>query len=81
MIGLIKTSAFAPATGTTEIGGWSTRELMAVVRGLSKAGAHIIGADVAELSPTYDDASQTTAVAVAQLAFELLQWMIKVPAR
>ncbi|KEY64538.1 hypothetical protein S7711_03604 [Stachybotrys chartarum IBT 7711] len=73
--------AFAPATGTTEIGGWSTRELMAVVRELSKAGVHIIGADIAELSPIYDDASQTTAVAVAQLAFELLQWMIKVPAQ
>ncbi|KAF7552209.1 hypothetical protein G7Z17_g4472 [Cylindrodendrum hubeiense] len=68
-----------PATGTTEIGGWSTRELVAVLRGLSNAGVLIIGADVAELSPVYDDASQTTATAVAQLVFELLQWMVKVP--
>ncbi|KAK9781219.1 putative Agmatinase [Seiridium cardinale] len=71
--------AFAPGTGTTEIGGWSTRELMAVIRGLSHTGVRIIGADIAELSPIYDDASQTTATAVAQLVFELLQWMIRVP--
>ncbi|KAH8892787.1 agmatinase [Thozetella sp. PMI_491] len=73
--------AFAPATGTTEIGGWSTRELIAVIRGLSAAGVKIIGADIAELSPVYDDISQTTATAVAQLAFELLQWMVKVPVK
>ncbi|KAH7013097.1 agmatinase [Ilyonectria destructans] len=71
--------AFAPATGTTEIGGWSTRELMGLIRGLSNAGVKIIGADIAELSPVYDDVSQSTATAVAQLVFELLQWMVKVP--
>ena len=71
--------AFAPATGTTEIGGWSTREILAVLRGLSASGIKIIGADIAELSPIYDDAGGSTATAVAQIAFELLQWMIKVP--
>lgn len=71
--------AYAPATGVTEIGGWSTRELLAVIRGLSRGGVKIIGADIAELSPIYDDPSQTTATAVAQLTFELLQWMVAVP--
>lgn len=52
---------------------------MAVIRGLSNAGVKIIGADIAELSPVYDDVSQSTATAVAQLVFELLQWMVKVP--
>lgn len=72
-------AAFAPATGCSEIGGWTTRELAAILRGLSKAGVNIIGADIAELSPIYDNAVQTTATAVAQLAFELLAWMVKVP--
>lgn len=71
--------AFAPATGTTEIGGWTTRELVAVLRGLSAAGVRIIGADIAELSPVYDNVAQTTATAVSQIAFELLAWMVKVP--
>ncbi|KAH7349749.1 agmatinase [Plectosphaerella cucumerina] len=72
-------SAFAPATGTTEIGGWTTRELVAVLRGLSAAGVRIVGADIAELSPVYDNVAQTTATAVSQIAFELLAWMVKVP--
>ncbi|GKT42128.1 putative agmatinase 1 [Colletotrichum spaethianum] len=74
-------AAFAPATGCTEIGGWTTRELAAVLRGLSAAGVHIIGADIAELSPVYDNVAQTTATAVAQLAFEILAWMVKVPVK
>lgn len=78
---LTEVLAFAPATGTTEIGGWSTRELLAVIRGLSNAGVKIIGADIAELSPVYDDVSQSTATVVAQLVFELLQWMVKVPVK
>lgn len=78
---LVGVIAFAPATGCTEIGGWTTRELVAVLRGLSKRGVRIIGADIAELSPVYDDVAQTTATAVAQLAFEILAWMVNVPVK
>ncbi|GJD04015.1 agmatinase [Colletotrichum higginsianum] len=74
-------AAFAPATGCTEIGGWTTRELAAVLRGLSAAGVRIIGADIAELSPVYDNVAQTTATAVAQLVFEILVWMVQVPVK
>ncbi|CCF42998.1 agmatinase [Colletotrichum higginsianum] len=74
-------AAFAPATGCTEIGGWTTRELAAVLRGLSAAGVRIIGADIAELSPVYDNVAQTTATAVAQLVFEILVWMVRVPVK
>jgi len=38
--------AFAPATGTAEPGGWTTRELLTVLDGLS--GMQIVGADVGE---------------------------------
>jgi agmatinase len=36
--------AFAPATGTAEVGGWSTRELLTILDGL--VGLEVIGADV-----------------------------------
>lgn len=36
--------AFAPATGTPETGGWSTRELRRILRGLE--GLKFVGADV-----------------------------------
>jgi agmatinase len=38
--------AFAPATGTSEVGGWSTRELLTILDGLE--GIEIVGADVGE---------------------------------
>jgi agmatinase len=36
--------AFAPATGTAEVGGWSTRELLTMLDGLE--GLDVVGADV-----------------------------------
>jgi agmatinase len=36
--------AFAPATGTAEVGGWSTRELLSILDGLE--GLEVVGADV-----------------------------------
>ncbi|KAG6851326.1 hypothetical protein H0H93_005724 [Arthromyces matolae] len=42
----------APATGTPESGGWTTRELKRILRGLS--GLNFIGVDVVEVSPAYD---------------------------
>lgn len=42
----------APATGTPETGGWSTRELRTIIRGLE--GINIVAADVVEVAPAYD---------------------------
>ncbi len=64
--------AFAPATGTPEAGGMSSRELLAVLRGLS--GLRLVGADIVEVSPAYDHA-EITAVAAANVAYELLTIM------
>ncbi|ABL82883.1 MULTISPECIES: agmatinase [unclassified Nocardioides] len=58
---------FAPGTGTPEAGGLTSRELLAMVRGF--AGAHVVGADVVEVSPPYDHA-EITAIAAANLAYE-----------
>lgn len=41
--------AYAPATGTAEVGGWTTRELLTILDGLT--GIELIGADVVEVAP------------------------------
>lgn len=64
--------AFAPATGTPEIGGFSTRELASILRGL--AGSDLVGADVVEVAPVYDHA-EVTAIAAANVVYEILGLM------
>jgi agmatinase len=62
--------AFAPGTGTPEVGGLSTAEALAILRGLG--GINLAGADVVEVSPPYDGPGQPTALAAANVAYELL---------
>ncbi|MCV7356815.1 agmatinase [Mycolicibacterium fluoranthenivorans] len=64
--------AFAPGTGTPEIGGMTSRELVAVLRAMR--GMRIVGADVVEVAPAYDN-GEVTAVAAANLAYELVSLM------
>ncbi len=59
--------AYAPGTGTPEIGGMTTREMVGVLRGL--AGLNLVSADVVEVSPAYDHA-EITSLAAATIAFE-----------
>jgi agmatinase len=47
--------AFAPATGTPETGGWSTRELRTIIRGLD--GMKLVGMDLVEVATPYDTVS------------------------
>jgi len=68
--------AFAPGTGTPEIGGLSTREALAILHGLR--GLNIVGGDVVEVAPQYD-ASTNTAQAGAQMLFEILSLMALSP--
>jgi agmatinase len=62
--------AFAPGTGTPEVGGLSTAEALAFVRALR--GIDLAGADVVEVSPQYDGPGQQTAMAAANIAYEIL---------
>jgi agmatinase len=61
--------AFAPGTGTPEVGGLTPREALGILRGLK--GIDIVGGDVVEVAPQYD-ANTTTAQIGAQMLFELL---------
>ncbi|KAF8159274.1 agmatinase [Crassisporium funariophilum] len=67
--------AFAPATGTPETGGWSTRELRTILRGLD--GLHIVSADIVEVAPAYDTNAELTTMAAADVLFEVLSVMAK----
>ena len=62
--------AYAPGTGTPEIGGYTSREAQAFVRGL--AGLDIVGCDVVEVYPSYDGPGQITSLLAANVAYELL---------
>ena len=61
--------AFAPGTGTPEVGGPNSFEALSVVRTL--ADVNIVGADLVEVSPPFD-ATGATAYLGASLMFELL---------
>ncbi len=62
--------AFAPGTGTPEVGGFTSREAQEFVRGL--AGLRIVGCDVVEVYPQYDGPGQITSLLAANVAYELL---------
>jgi guanidinobutyrase len=61
--------AYAPGTGTPEIGGLSTVQALEIIRGC--AGIDLAGADLVEVSPPYDPSGNTALVA-ANLLFEML---------
>lgn len=66
-----------PGTGTPESGGWTTRELRQIIRGLEPL--RIVGADIVEVSPPYDNTGETTALAASDLVFEMISIMVKNP--
>lgn len=61
--------AFAPGTGTPEIGGLTTVEAQALLRGLQ--GLDLVGGDVVEVSPPFDP-SGNTALVGATMMYEIL---------
>ncbi len=61
--------AFAPGTGTPEVGGPNSYEALRVVRELK--GVKIVGADMVEVSPPFDPSSNTAFLGVS-IMFELL---------
>jgi len=61
--------AFAPGTGTPEIGGFTTYQAQQMVRALE--GLNLVGADLVEVSPPFDPSGGTAWVGVS-IMFELL---------
>ncbi|RDE18141.1 agmatinase [Motiliproteus coralliicola] len=61
--------AFAPGTGTAEIGGLTTHQGIEIIRGCR--GMNLVGGDLVEVSPPFDQ-SRNTSVLAAGLLFEML---------
>jgi len=68
--------AHAPGTGTPEVAGMTSRELVNVLRGL--AGVKIVSADVVEVAPAYDHA-ELTSLAAATLIYEIINLIARSP--
>jgi agmatinase len=66
--------AFAPGTGTPEMGGLTSRELLALVRALPRE--QLVAADLVEVSPVYDHA-EITSLAAATLGYEITSLMAR----
>lgn len=71
--------AFAPATGTAEPGGWTSRELLTILDGLRDLS--VVGADVVEVAPIYDNPGETTVLVAAEVGRSLLALMVGTPVK
>jgi agmatinase len=65
--------AFAPGTGTPEVGGLTSHDALRLVRGLR--GLSLVGGDIVEVSPLFDGPGQITSVLASNLMFEFLSAM------
>ncbi len=65
---------YAPGTGTPEVGGITTKEAQALLRGFR--GLNLIGADVVEVAPPFDPSGNTALVA-ATIMFEILCLLVE----
>jgi agmatinase/guanidinopropionase len=70
--------AFAPGTGTPEVGGFTSHQMLQLVRGLR--GLNLVGFDLVEVSPPFDH-SHITAILAANLVFEFLSLRATGPAQ
>lgn len=59
-----------PGTGTPEAGGWTSREVIRILRGLESL--NVVGADIVEVAPAYDGVGEQTALVAAQVGFEII---------
>ena len=62
--------AFAPGTGTPEVGGITSHQAQQLLRGL--AGLRLAGADIVEVAPPFDGPGHITSLLAANLLFELV---------
>ena len=69
--------AFAPGTGTPEVGGLTSYEAQELLRAL--AGLRLVGCDVVEVAPPFDGPGHITSLLAANVMFELLCIFAKRP--
>ncbi|MFD1036894.1 agmatinase [Virgibacillus byunsanensis] len=68
--------AFAPGTGTAEAGGITSNELLEAIQLIAESDVDVIGADLVEVAPAYDQ-SEKTAIAASKFIREILLGWVK----
>lgn len=71
--------AHAPGTGTVDAGGITSRELLASIHAIAASDIHVVGADLVEVAPIYDNSEQTANTASKLLREMILGWVQKRP--
>jgi agmatinase len=61
--------AFAPGTGTPEVGGFTSGETISLIKGLK--GVNFVGCDIVEVLPAYDP-SEITALLAANIVYQII---------
>ncbi|KEZ49354.1 agmatinase [Metabacillus indicus] len=71
--------AHAPGTGTVDAGGITSKELLASIHAIAGSDIHVVGADLVEVAPIYDNSEQTANTASKLLREMILGWVQKRP--
>lgn len=67
--------AHAPGTGTVDCGGITSRELLASIHAIANSGVNVVGFDLVEVAPIYDQSEQTVNTASKLLREMILGWV------
>ncbi|PLR96588.1 agmatinase [Bacillus sp. T33-2] len=67
--------AHAPGTGTVDAGGITSRELLASIHEIARSEVNVVGADLVEVAPIYDQSEQTANTASKLIREMLLGWV------
>ncbi|MDR0138984.1 agmatinase [Metabacillus idriensis] len=71
--------AHAPGTGTVDAGGITSRELLASIHAIANSDISVVGADLVEVAPIYDNSEQTANTASKLIREMILGWVQKRP--
>ncbi|QNF27494.1 agmatinase [Metabacillus elymi] len=69
--------AHAPGTGTVDAGGITSKELLASIHEIAKSDIRVVGSDLVEVAPIYDNSEQTANTASKILREMILGWVQK----
>ena len=69
--------AHAPGTGTVDAGGITSKELLASIHEIAKSDIKVVGSDLVEVAPIYDQSEQTANTASKIIREMILGWVQK----
>jgi agmatinase len=67
--------AHAPGTGTVDCGGITSKELLASIHEIARSNVNVVGCDLVEVAPIYDQSEQTANTASKLIREMILGWV------